>query len=343
MSDKSSALAAIESPPPDLDKASVAGLVRAQFGLRGELVPLVSERDLNFELRSQDGGKCVVKVTNALEGAATTEFHTALLQHLRAAPAIRTPRVLAGLDGHPLAEIASGNDLHKLRVVTWVQGEQLEVLELDAALARRFGAALAELDFALQGFSHAGDSPLLLWDLQRVGELRALTGHVGKASTRTAVESAIDDFERNVLPVMPGLRAQVIHGDANPENVLVSDEGFGFIDFSDSIRAPLVFDVAIAASYLRSLGTDPLEIMAPFVAGYRETLPLETVEIELLFDLVRARLATTITLLHWRQDARSEKDAYRQKSQELESDASHFLAALDSLGRPFFTNKIMSL
>lgn len=343
MSDKSPALASIAQPPPDLDAASVAGIVRAQFGLHGELIPLVSERDLNFELRSEDGGKCVVKVTNALEVPATTEFHTAVLEHLRPATAIRAPRVLSGLDGQPLAEIASANELHRLRVVTWVQGEQLEVLHIDTTLARRFGGALAELDLALQGLSHPGDTPVLLWDLQRVCELRELTDHVDDASLRAAVEAAIDDFERNVLPAMSSLRTQVIHGDANPENVLLSDEGFGFIDFSDSIRAPLVFDVAIAASYLRTLGGDPLEIMAPFMAGFHERLPLATAEISLLFDLVRARLATTITLLHWRQAARAEKDAYRQKSQELESDASQFLAALEALGRAEFTSKIMDL
>lgn len=343
MSDKNLALAAIAERPPEVDAEAVAGVVRAQFGLRGELIPLVSERDLNFELRSEDGGKCVVKVTSALEAPATTEFHTTLLRHLQLADGVRTPRVLQALDGRPLAEIAGGDGLHRLRVVTWVQGEQLQNLDLDAALAHRFGAALADLDLGLEGLSHPGDQPVLLWDLQRVGELRELTGHVASGSIRAAVLSAIDDFESNVVPAAPGLRGQVIHGDANPENVFVSDEGFGFIDFSDSMRAPLIIDVAIAASYLRSFTGDPLKLIAPFVAGYQSRLPLEPAEITLLYDLVRARLATTITLLYWRQSARSELDAYRQKSQDLESDAAHFLAALDALGRVSFTNRINAL
>ncbi|MBT8108530.1 MAG: phosphotransferase [Gammaproteobacteria bacterium] len=343
MSDKNPALAALAQRPPELDATAVAGVVRAQFGLRGEFAPLVSERDLNFELRSADGGKCVVKVTSAVEAAETTEFHTDLLRHLQSADGIRTPRVLPALDGQPLVEIASGDDVHKLRVVSWVQGEQLESLELDVVLARRFGAALADLDLALRGWSHPGDQPVLLWDLQRVSELRELLDHIGDASIRAAVVTTIDDFDRNVVPACPGLRTQVIHGDANPENVLVSDEGFGFIDFSDSIRAPLIVDVAIAASYLRSFGGDPLEFILPFVAGYQSRRPLEASEIAVLFDLVRARLATTITLLYWRQSARSESDAYRQKSQALESDAAHFLAALDALGRANFTNEIKHL
>lgn len=340
MSDKSLALSALAQHPPELDAAAVAGVVRAQFGLRGELTPLISERDLNFELRSEDGGKCVVRVTSILEAPETTEFHTALLQHLQATDGIRTPRVLPALDGQPLVEIAGTDGLHQLRVVTWVQGEQLEGLDFDVALARRFGTALADLDLALRGLSHAGDRPVLLWDLQRVPELRELTDHIGDASVRAAVTTAIDDFDRYVVPACPDLRTQVIHGDANPENVLVSDEGFGFIDFGDSIRAPLIFDVAIAASYLRSIGSDPLEFIAPFVEGYQRKHPLEAAEITLLFDLVRARLATTITLLYWRQRVRSGGDAYRQKSLDLESDAARFLTALDTLGRLNFANKI---
>jgi Ser/Thr protein kinase RdoA (MazF antagonist) len=53
------------------------------------------------------------------------------------------------------------------------------------------------------------------------------------------------------------LRAQVIHSDANPENVLVAGKRLGFIDFGDAIKAPLVFDVAIAASYMRVFDGDP--------------------------------------------------------------------------------------
>ena len=343
MSDINPALSVIAQPPPVLDPAAVAGAVRAQFGLHGDLAPLVSERDQNFALQSDGGSRCVVKVTNALDPAVSTEFHTALLRHLQGVAAVRVPRVLLALDGRPLGELAAGDRLHRLRVVTWVQGEQLARREPDATLAQRFGAALACLDQALQGFSHAGDCPLLLWDLQRAAELRELTTCIEDRSARRAVTSAIDDFEQRALPDLPGLRSQVIHGDANPENVLLSDEGIGFIDFSDAVRAPLICDVAIAASYLRSVSSDPLRLIAPFVASYNATLPLEAAEIGLLFDLIRARLAATVTLLHWRQGARSAADEYRQKSQASESDASHFLAALDALGRGKFINKINTL
>ena len=340
MNAPNSAVSAVRQDPPAFDPATVAGIVAAHFGLHGEYRPLVSERDQNFELRAVDGGRCVVKVTNAAERPATTAFQAALLQHLARAGDIRVPRVVPALDGRKAVEIRDGDVTHRLRVVSWVQGEQLEELPMDAVLARRFGGALARLDRALQGLTHAGDTPVLLWDLQRTSQLRDLLGHVNDEPVRAAVEAAIGDFEANILPVSNTLRSQVIHSDANPENVLLSDDGFGFIDFGDAVRAPLVFDVAIAASYLRPAGPDALEFIAPFVAGFSAVEPLQEAETGLLFDLVRARLATTLVLIYWRLAVRPVDDPYRQKSRELESGASHFLGMLDNLGRHKFTSKI---
>ena len=69
-------------------------------------------------------------------------------------------------------------------------------------------------------------------------------------------------------------------------------------------------------------------------------MPIEATEADLLFDLVRARLATTITLLYWRLEARDEDDPYRQKTLELESGASQFLHLLDRIGRTAFREKL---
>jgi len=62
--------------------------------------------------------------------------------------------------------------------------------------------------------------------------------------------------------------------------------------------------------YLRSTDDDALAATQALVAGFDSIVPLEDRECELLFDLIRTRLATTITILHWRKSARSEEDAY---------------------------------
>ena len=221
-----------------------------------------------------------------------------------------------------------------------MDGVPLETLPLTQDTARDLGTALAGLDRAFDGFSHPGERPELLWDLQRAAELRCLQSCIDDAGIKACVARVIDDFENNVLPEMSGLRSQVIHGDPNPGNVLTTEVGMGFIDFGDIVKAPLVFDVAIAASYLRAFDASPLQFIVPFVAAYHAVMPLTTQEAELLFDLVRARLATTISLLYWRLDARGQDDPYRQKALEGESGAAIFLGLLDSLGRERFRQEI---
>ncbi len=114
----------------------------------------------------------------------------------------------------------------------------------------------------------------------------------------------------------------------------------GFIDFGDMLRAPLVVDVAVAASYLRVFEDEVLRFILPFVAGYHSVTNLNEPELELLFDLIRARLVTTVSMLFWRLSARSEDDAYRQSTLRQESGAQNFLARLDDLGRNAFTQNL---
>ena len=343
MTANSPALMAISAPAPTIDQSVVMQAVREQFGLQGEYSALVSERDQNFLLRTADGKQFLVKVTSAVEEAATTDFQIGALQYVDKTGGILAPRIVRTLKGDSAGQLEGDGNTHRLRVMTWVNGEQLEKSHIDAALAERFGRALAGLDVALQGYSHPGEKPALLWDLHRVIELRGLLDAISDPAEQLGVTTAIDDYENHVVPALPTLRTQVIHGDANPENVLVAGEELGFIDFGDAIKAPLVFDVAIAASYMRASDGDPAMLIAPFIHGYHAVLPLHANEYGLLFDLIRARLATTITLLYWRLRTRSENDPYRQKVLDLEGGAGKFLAALDGLGRHRFNNKISRL
>jgi Ser/Thr protein kinase RdoA (MazF antagonist) len=333
-------LAAIAALPPTVAEDLVATAVAKQFGLEGSYLPLVSERDQNFRLTTADGRRFVVKVTSSREDRQSSDLQLGALLHLEG-KGVSTPTVVRTLDGKAFARVDAGERGHRLRVVTWIDGETLRSTGIDADHAARLGAALARLDRALQDYVHPGDNPILLWDLQRVAELRPLVTHIDELPLRQRVVKVLDDV--GVTVANAGLPRQVIHGDANPENILVTGDEIGFIDFGDMLRAPRIFDVAIAASYLRNDGDDVLEYLRPFVAAYHTTAPLGAAEAERLFDLVRARLATTITLLYWRLRERSPDDAYRRKSLETERTASHFLAALDGIGREYFNRQINEL
>ena len=338
-------LDASASPPPQFSAAEVGSLVSQQYGLDGKLEALVSERDQNFRLVTTDNGRFVVKIANAAEDRTITDFQIQALSHMESkACRVEVPRMVRTLAGQLASSLSHGETEHVLRVVSYVAGRPLEEIVPDVGLAHDLGACLAELDIALSDFEHPGDSQSLIWDMQRASELRDLMSHIADPNLQSIVRACLDDFEQFAEPEFASLRNQIIHSDINPGNVLVTDVEpvsiAGVIDFGDMIRAPLIIDVAIAASYLRSDAEDDLAPLIAFIRGFDSVTPIEDKELTLLYDLVRMRLATTITLIFWRQSARSQDDAYLQMALQKESSSERFLARVNSFSRDQFTGRI---
>ena len=329
--------------PPKLATERVAESVVEQFGLCGEYTELVSERDQNFCLTSTDGLRFVVKVTCLVQEPVVTDFQIAALLHLESRGIGGVPRIVRTLGGNDRGVIHANDESDAcLRVVSWVEGKLLDDCQMTPTIAEQFGRRLAELDIAFQDFSHPGESQELLWDTQRAGELREFRVHVDDPIIRDLLETVFDDFDQKVEPVLASLPSQVIHNDAHGENILVDadDQISGIIDFGDMLRAPRVIEVSIAAAYMSAGADDPLEFIAPFVAAYCDTIPLQPSELELLFDLTRTRILMTVILFYWRLVARPKDDPYRQKLLVNEGDSFRFLQRLSAIGRDAFLERI---
>lgn len=334
-------------PPPSFSADEVAQLLRDQYQLAGDITPLVGERDQNFRLRCGDGQQYVVKIANSTEPESITDFQIqALLYMEENGCAVPVPRVIRTAAGNVATTVFADRVAHVMRVVTYLSGRPLGDRANDASLSRKLGACLAETDAALVGFDHPGESQSLIWDMQRAGDLRGLIKFIPDVDIRAAVNDCIDDFERNAAPRFPSLRNQVVHNDMNPGNVLVADgespSVAGVIDFGDMLRAPLIIDVAIAASYMRSKSDDALELLAPFVAGFSAITPLDQAELDLLYDLVRTRLVTTIVLMNWRLSAQPASDEYMKKGVLNERSSEVFLGRINALSRVQFMDRLKS-
>ncbi len=335
----------VATEPPSIPTDVVADAVAEQFGLFGEYRQLVSERDQNFRLTTTDDERYVVKITSLAQDSVVTDFQIAALLHLEECGVGSVPRIIHTLAGSDrgMVQTNEASDVC-LRVVTWIDGQLLDDSDVTPDIAAQFGQRLAALDIAFQDFSHPGDSQELLWDTQRADELRGLLVHVDDSNIRSLLEAVFDDFDNRVKPALASLPSQVIHNDAHGENVLLGETGevTGIIDFGDMLRAPRIIDVSTAAAYLREDGSDPMRIIAPFVAGYQDSNPLLAAELELLFDLTRTRLLMTIVLFYWRLTARSKDDPYRQKLVENEGDSFRFLQTLSVFGRAAFLERLLN-
>ena len=329
--------------PPSFDVSVVADAVDEQFGLDGDYSLLVSERDQNFCLTTANDGRYLVKISSPAEPRDVTDFQIAALDHLASCGLIGVPENVRTIAGKNRGSIRSddGSSL-SLRVLTWLNGSLLDASEITAEMASSLGGRLADLDVALESFVHESDGQASLWDTRRAGQLRGLLEHVGDSVMRQQLEAVLDVMEERVTTALGALPRQVIHNDANTENVLLDTNGdvSGIIDFGDLLRATRIIEVSTAAAYLRPNDDDPLQLITPFVAGYHEKSPLSAPELDVLFDLILTRLAITVILFYWRLAACDEEDPYLQKQLDSEGGAFEFLQSLSSLGRAAFRERI---
>lgn len=312
-------LAVIASEVPAFPADAATALVRQHYGLAVTARALVSERDQNFLLQAADGRRFVLKIANAAEDPAFTDFQIRALLHMEERCAslalpLRTPRILRTVDGETRIVASRAGARHVVRIVTWLDGTPLAEAPASAKLCRDMGAYLANLGIALEGFEHPGADQRLLWDIKHASALRKLFGYLPDQAAREIANRCLDNFERFALPAFGALRTQVIHSDLNPDNVLLDpsdpESVAGVIDFGDMTRSPLIADVAIGASYLRELERAPLDKIVPFVAGYRAVTPLEPEELDVLPHLIRVRALATVSIASWRAAMRPPDDPY---------------------------------
>jgi len=342
MTDTNDPLAVIAIDPPAFSDGEAIAIAKEQYGLDVTVRSLVSERDQNFHLLAEDGQQYVLKIASSLEPLEVTDFQIQGLIHIadyvaRYDTPISAPIVQRTLNGESHSILSAAGGEHVVRIVSYVEGEPIGDRQPTVNLCRSMGSYLAHLGAALQSFEHPGSSQLLIWDLQQALRLRDLLKHIPKENVRQDVAQALNDFEQFALPNFTQIRRQVIHSDFNLDNVLIDpdqpDIVVGVIDFGDMLEAPLIADVAIGASYARPQEGDPLALMAEFIAAYHRVTPLTLAEIDILFELIKARLCTSITLLYWRVSFRDADDPYLEKVVDGESFAEHFLAQLTAIPR----------
>ena len=155
---------------PQLDAPEAARIALEIFGLRAKVAPLPSERDQNFLLDAGTGRRFVLKIAKSDEDRAVLELQNAALRQVAArAPDLAVPRVWPTLQGDDLVriEVPPGR-AHYIRLIGWLDGQMLvDTQPHDESLLASLGTTMADLDQALQGFSHPAMHRDLHWNLRR--------------------------------------------------------------------------------------------------------------------------------------------------------------------------------
>lgn len=295
---------------PVFDVESAARIAEKSFGLRATARVLPSERDQNFLLTDGAGEKFVLKIANALESLTFLEAQNAVLAHLGTRISF-CARVVPGLEGQLIVK----SDNNFVRLVTYLPGKPLaELTPHSPALLQDFGRKLGQLDSALDEFDHPAVHRDFHWDLANGNRVIAEHGElVENADLRELVFKC--RFESNT-----DLRRSVIHGDANDYNVLVDgDRVVGVIDFGDMVYSWTIGNLAVALAYV-VLGKDkPFAAAQHVVDGYTQEFSLLTEEREVLWKLVRLRLAMSVCLAAYQLRQRPDNEYLRISQRAIET------------------------
>lgn len=306
----------LDNPAPQVSQDAAETIAAQHFGITGTARNLASERDTNYHLVTPDGRGYALKFANPMEPTQNTNFQTEALLYLdRIDPVLPVPKVVAACNGaHELRLTLPDGRASVVRLLTWVEGEQVAQVDVTGPLRRNIGTTLARLGAGLSGYDHPAAAHDIQWDIKHASRLHRMTDAIAEPDMRAQVEAELAHFETAVAPHLPALRQQVIHNDLNHYNVVVDperpDQISGILDFGDMVKTALAIDVAVAASYLTSGQDDALLCVSDILTAYHAVTPLSRAEVTLMRDLIVARLVTSICITNWRAARYPENATY---------------------------------
>ncbi len=306
---------------PRFTPGEAAELARSLYGVSGTLRALPSERDQNFRLTAGSGEVFVLKISGAGEQRSILELQHAALDHLDGRfNGVVWPRVCRTMEDKAISQIDGRDGLrHLVRMLTYIEGRPLcDTRPHGPGLLRDLGAFLGRLTGALADFSHAERQPDLIWNMDNGPDVvRRYADLIPDAERRRLVMRFCEAYEGIVVPHLPSLPRQVIHNDANDQNILVRRacpddpassemEVAGLIDFGDMVHSCALFEPAVAAAYVMLGKSEPLAAAAHVVAGYHGEQPLSDLQLSLLYHCAVMRLCMSVAISAHQQVAEPE-------------------------------------
>lgn len=335
----------LQVAPARVSHEQASAVLQAQFGLSGTLEKLGGERDLNFRVMLGDGSSRLFKLSHPLENPDVVDFHNQAMRRIELQdPELPVQRVYPSRDGLYATFVEIAGQRMLARLLSFEEGIPLHCIsQTTPAFRRALGQAIARLDAALQGFSHPGADHTLLWDMQHAASLRPLLSHIQAGRGRTLLERVLDRYESVVAPQMPRLRKQVIHNDTNPHNIIVDGQRperlRSILDFGDMVHAPLINEVAVAASYHLGQTDDVLAPALDVIAAYHQHTALADAELALLPELLTTRLAVALCINSWRAELHPQNREYILRNTQR---AWASLTAMSSLARADIEARIVA-
>ncbi|ADJ17121.1 aminotransferase [Halalkalicoccus jeotgali B3] len=284
---------------------SASKIAERNFGKSGTALELGGERDQNFRIDTNCGNRFVLKIFNRADDPGVLDFRTQAIQHIQRTDLdLPVMNIVPTLDGDPWTSISENGDTYFGQLYTFVSGQKASLADFDDDALFAYGESIARTGQALRGFFHPDAQYDILWDLRHASDFRSVLDTISDDRRRATAELVLDRFDERVAPEFETLRAQVVHNDLGPDNVLFDDNDrvSGITDFGDLTYTALVCDLAVVLTNVMNRHDNPISAAQSVVKGYVSVTPLEEAELRLLPDLVLTRLAVRGIMHVWQRE-----------------------------------------
>ncbi|MER8383883.1 phosphotransferase enzyme family protein, partial [Mesorhizobium sp. M1399] len=312
-----------------IDPLLLNNMLERHYGLSGQVERLGSEKGQTFRLKAK-ANEYLVKVSPSDEPEPVTALQIAAMRHLDdAAHALPVQRIKPTLDRRDSVPIDVGDGACRiLSVFCFVEGLLWEQMEANVEQLTKAGDILGRLNVALRSFRHPAAARSLVYDIRHFPHWAGLVDYAPDPKHRLLAQRVFKLLEDVVLPRLPSLEMQVIHGDYAPNNVVVDPHSDVFVkailDFGDTVHSAVIFDPANTVAHLIGRTQDqPWQDAFAFVAGYQQSRPINESELPLLPVAALARLTMLALIRYWKAERAPDQ------SEELLASAEYYWVNLE--------------
>jgi len=272
------------------------------WGIQARLSALVGEFDLNIKAECDDGSRFLLKVMRPECSTDLIEMQCEALKHIHSnANDIAVPYVVLSKNGHYFESLLDETgDTRLVWVLSFLDGvDYANFTPKSSKLISHLGSSMAQLHIALKGFNHPAIQRDFKWNLMQAHWINERLSVITDSERRALLVSVMAEFQHH-LDSAQSLPSVAIHNDINDYNLLVKatlasePTVSGIIDFGDMCAAPRVCDIAIAGAYMMLDHPQPVVALSALVKSYNDVLPLSEAEIDLIYPLLRSRLAVSV-------------------------------------------------
>jgi 4-aminobutyrate aminotransferase-like enzyme/Ser/Thr protein kinase RdoA (MazF antagonist) len=275
-------------------------ILKDQWNIDAVLSPLDGEYDLN--LLAKGDTVYVLKIMRPGCDADFIDMQCKALAHLQENnPNLPLPKIIKTSTGAYFTAVADEDGNERLMwLLEKIDGKlYANFAPHTESLIHELGATIGAMDKAFSDFTHPSLQRDFKWNLCQGNWIADKLNAITSSTRKSLIEDILTGFQQ-IKPKLDQLDKVAIHNDVNDYNILIAGSLStpthitGLIDLGDMCAAPRICDLAITAAYVVLAHPNPEKALVALVRGYHEVSPLAAEELDMLWPLLRLRLAVSV-------------------------------------------------